>query len=68
MDITLIWKDYSYIIQSAIAIPNILKHTVRTFINTENKASSMVGAVNSFQIIPIKTPSNDMIPPVTEEI
>ena len=67
-DITLISKDYSYIIPSAIAIPNILKHTVRTILNTENKASLIVGAGNCFQIIQIKTLSIDMIPPDTEDI
>ena len=39
MDITLISKDYRYIIPDAIAIP---KHTVRTILNTENKANLMV--------------------------
>ena len=67
-DITLISKEYSYIIPSAIAIPNILKQTVRTILNTENKMSLMVGAGNCFQIIPIKTLANDMMPPVTEDI
>ena len=67
-DITPISKDYSYIIPSAIAIPNILKHTVRTILNTENKADFMVSAGNCFQIIPIKRLANDMIPPVTEDI
>ena len=64
-DIKLISKHCSYIIPSAIAIPNILKHTVRTILNTDNKASLMVGAGNCFQIIPIKTLANDMILPVT---
>ena len=63
-DITLISKYYSYIIPSDIAIPNILKHTMRTILNTGNKANLMVGAGNCFQIIPIKTLVNDMIPPV----
>ena len=67
-DITLISKDYRYIIPSAIAIPNILKHTVRTILNTENSANLMVGTGNCFHIIPIKTLTNDMIPPVTEKI
>ena len=35
-DITLISKDYRYLIPSAIAIPKILKHTVRTIPNSEN--------------------------------
>ena len=67
-DITLISKDYSYIIPSAIAIANILNHTVRTILNTENKANLMVGSGNCFQIIPIKTLANDMILPVTEDM
>ena len=67
-DITLISKDYRYLIPSAIAIPNILKHTVKTILNSENKANLMVGAGNCFQIIAIKTLANDMIPPVTEHI
>ena len=66
--VTLISKDYRYLIPSVIAIPNILKHTVRTILNSENKANLMVGAGNCFQIIPIKTLANDMIPPVTENI
>ena len=67
-DITLISKDYRYLIPSAIAIPNTLKHIVRTILNSENEANIMVGAGNCFQIIPIKTLANDMIPPVTENI
>ena len=67
-DITLISKYYRHLIPSAIAIPNILKHTVRTILNSENKANLMVGAGNCFQIIPIKTLANDMIPAVTENI
>ena len=67
-DITLISKYYSYLIPSAIAIPNILKYTVRTILNSENKANLMVGAGNCFQIIPIKTLANDRISPVTENI
>ena len=67
-DITLIAKDYRYIIPSAIGISNILKHTVRTILNSENKANLMVGTGNCFQIIPIKTLANDMILPVTENI
>ena len=53
---------------SAIAIPNIFKHTVKTILNSVNKANLMVGAGNCFQIIPIKTLANNMIPPVTEDI
>ena len=41
-DITLLSKDYRYIMPSVIAIPNILKHTVRTILNSENKANLMV--------------------------
>ena len=41
---------------------------MRTTLNTENKASLMIGAGNCFQGIPIKTLANDMIPPVTEDI
>ena len=67
-DITLISKDYSYIISSAKTIPNKLKHTVRPILHTDNNANLMVGAGNCFQIIPIKTIAYDMIPPLTEDI
>ena len=42
-DKTLISKDYRYIMPSAIAIPNILKHTVGTILNSENRVNLMVG-------------------------
>ena len=66
-DITLIFKEDSFILPNAIHVPAILRHTVRTILSTDNHVELMIGSGSHFRVLNISSMENALAPPVEDD-
>ena len=66
-DLTVVTKGESMLLPQSIAIPYILKHTVRSILASDYKVEIMIGSGSHFQVLPVKSLYVNLRPPNVEE-